>query len=207
MVKRLGIVVDWRKIRGFTLVEVILALALSAVTIASIYSLYLSIVKTQAVREQILDMQQQARAAMDLITRELKMAGFDPRGVNRDELKANDFFGVTIALSELTIKADLNGNGVPTDANESIVFSHDPETVTLRRNTGGGRQPLGENIEDFSFRFFNSEGELTAQSERIRQIEVSITARTAKPDPQYSQNGGYRTITLNSRVTPRNLSL
>lgn len=207
MIKDLGIGSNKKYFRGFTLVEVILALALSAVTIASIYGLYLSIVKTQAVREQILDMQQQARAAMDLITRELTMAGFDPRGVNRDESKANDFLGVTFDLSELKIKADLNGNGVPTDSNESIVFSHDPETVTIRRNTGGGRQPLGENIEDFSFRFFNCEGELTVQSQRICQIEVSITARTAKSDSQYFQNGGYRTITLRTRVAPRNLSL
>jgi type IV pilus assembly protein PilW len=194
-------------VRGFTLVEVVLALAFSTVTIGVIYHLYLSQVKNQAVRENILDMQQQARAALDLVSRELKIAGFDPRGVNRDALKGNDFFGVTADSNELRIKADLNGNGVPTDSNESIVFSHDRVTMTLRRNTGGGRQPLGENIEAFSMRYFDSEGIVTAHSENIRQVEVSITARTENADPQYPRNGGYRKITLQSRVTPRNLGL
>jgi type IV pilus assembly protein PilW len=192
-------------VRGFTLVEVVLALALSTVTIGVIYHLYLSQVNNQAVRESILDMQQQARAAMDLVSRELKMAGFDPRGVNRDALKGNDFFGITFDSSQLIIKADLNGNGVPTDSNESIVFSHDPDTMTLRRNTGGGRQPLSESIEAFSVRYFDNEGKVTAHSENIRQIEVSMTARTETADPQYPRNGGYRKITLQSRVTPRNL--
>ena len=205
MIKTKGLANDRGNIRGFTLVEVVLALALSTVTMSAIYQLYLSQVKNQAVRENILDMQQHTRAAMDLVTRELKMAGYDPGGVNRDALKGNNFFGVIFRENELTIQSDLNGDGAPDDANESIAFSHDPETLTLRRNTGGGRQPLGENIEEFSFRVFDREGELTTQSENICQVEVAITARTEKPDPQYPHNGGYRTFTLQTRVTPRNL--
>ena len=192
---------------GFTLVEVVLALALSTLTIGVIYQLYLSQFKNQAVRENILDMQQQARAALDLVSRELKMAGFDPRGVNRDALKGNDFFGIAFDLNELRIKADLNGNGVPADSHESIVYSHDTDTMTLRRNTGGGRQPVSENIETFSVKYFDREGKITAHSENIFQVEVAITARTEKADPQYPHNGGYRKITLRSRVTPRNLNL
>ncbi|UCE64635.1 MAG: prepilin-type N-terminal cleavage/methylation domain-containing protein [Nitrospirota bacterium] len=207
MMKRLGIAGEKRKNRGFTLVEVVLALALSSFTLGVIYHLYLYQVKNQAIRENILDMQQQARAALDLVSRELQMAGLDPRGVNRDALKGNDFFGITFDLSELAIHADLNGNGVPTDSNESIVISHDSDTMTLRRNTGGGRQPVSENIETFSVKYFDREGKITTHSENIRQVEVSITARTEKADPQYPYNGGYRKITLQSRVTPRNLGL
>ena len=193
--------------RGFTLLEVLLALALSSLTIGAIYSLYVSQVRNQVVRENILDMQQQARAALDLVSRELKMAGYDPRGVNRDQLSGNDFYGVTVDSTQLIIKADLDGNGTPTNSNESIVFSHDSSTLTLRRNTGGGRQPLGENIEAFSVKYFDGEGNHTTQSEQVRQVELSITARTEKADPRYYQNGGYRHITLRSRVTPRNLNL
>jgi len=155
---------------GFTLVEVVLALALSTLTIGVIYQLYLSQYQKQVVRENILDMQQQARAALDLVSRELKMAGFDPRGVNRDALKGNDFFGIAFDSSELRIKADLDGNGVPTDSHESIVYSHDTDTMTLRRNTGGGRQPVSENIETFSVKYFDREGKFTPHSEDIFQV-------------------------------------
>lgn len=191
---------------GFTLVEVVLALALSAVTVGAIYTLYLEQLREQTIRENMLDMQQQARVAMDLVSRELKMAGFDPQGVNRDHLSGNDFFGVPFDSTQLAINGDLNGNGVPTDSNESIVYSHDSETLTLRRNTGGGRQPVGENIEAFSVKYFDGEGNPATASETIRQVEVSITARTKDADPHYPLNGGYRKITLRSRITPRNLS-
>ena len=187
--------------------EVLLALALSSLTIGAIYSIYVSQIRNQAVRENILDMQQQARAALDLVSRELKMAGYDPQGVNRDQLGGNDFYGVTVDSTQLIIKADLNGNGIPTNPNESIVFSHDSSTLTLRRNTGGGRQPLGENIEAFSVKYFDGEGQPTTQSGNVRQVELAITARTEKADPHYPHNGGYRNLTLHTRVTPRNLGL
>lgn len=193
--------------RGFTLVEVIFALGLSVVTVGAIYTIYLTQIRNQVVREDILDMQQHARAALDVISRELKMAGYDPRGVNRDDNPSNDFDGVTYDPSRLVIKTDLNGNGLPSDSNESIVFSYDSRTRTLRRNTGGGRQSLGEHIQTFAVAYFDRDGRPTIESQKIRQIEITLTARTLRPDPRYLHNKGYRTFTLHSRVTPRNLEL
>jgi hypothetical protein len=46
----------------------------------------------------------------------------------------------------------------------------------------------------------------SAENDDIRQIKITITARTAKPDPDYTANGGYRTYTLTSYLTPRNLA-
>lgn len=193
--------------QGFTLIEVVIALALSVVTVGAIYTIYVNQVKSQVVRDDKLDMQQHARAAMDLIVRELLMAGYDPRQVNQDTKTGNNFDGITYHPKELVVKADLNGNGTFTDSNETIRFSHDRATFTLRRDTGGGRQPLAEHIEDFEIQYFNDSGQLTVDSKQIRQIEVTIKARTKNPDPQYPKNGGYRTVTLQSRITPRNLNL
>jgi hypothetical protein len=67
-------------------------------------------------------MQQQARVVMDVISRELLMAGYDPRGINNDVDLSNDFLGITYDPDRLIIKADLNGNGVIADPNESIIF-------------------------------------------------------------------------------------
>ncbi len=193
--------------QGFTLIEVVIALALSMVTLGAIYSIYLSQVKAQVVREDNLDMQQHARVAMDLIIHELTMAGYDPRHVNNDTNVGNNFDGIVYHPTHLIINADLNGNGSPTDPNEAIQFSHDPATFILRRDTGGGRQPLAEHIETFSIRYFNRDGQLTTESQHIRQIELRIKARTEKSDPRYPNNGGYRTVVLQSRITPRNLGL
>ncbi len=193
--------------QGFTLIEVVIALALSVITVGAIYTIYLSQVKAQIVREDKLDMQQHVRAAMDLLVHELNMAGYDPRHVKQDDIVGNDFEGIVHHPTQLIIKADLNGNGRPTDSNESIQFSHDPVTFTLRRDTGGGRQPLAEHIEMFSLKYLDSSGHPTTESQQIRQIELTLKARAERPDPRYSRNEGYRSVTLQSRITPRNLGL
>ena len=190
--------------QGYTLIEVIVALGLSLFTISAVYSLYVQELKAQGVRENILDMQQQARVVVDLVSREILMAGYDPRGVNRDTDLTNDFEGITYDPEKLSIKADMNGNGIISDANESIVFVYDATTHMLRRNTGGGNQPFGEDIEAFVVDYLDQGGNPTTDSKAIRQVRISVTARTAQPDPQYAKNGGYRTVTLHSRITMRN---
>lgn len=190
---------------GFTLVEMVVALALSLVTVSAVYSLYISELRAQNVREDRLEMQQQARVVIDVVSRELLMAGFDPRGVNSDVDLSNDFQGITYHPDRLIIKSDLSGNGLIADANESIMFLYDSKTHTLRRNTGGGNQPFGENIESFLVEYFDQEGKPTTQSLAVRQVGITVTARTEKPDLRFSKNGGYRIVTLHSRLTPRNL--
>ncbi len=191
--------------KGFTLIELVVALGLSLVTVSAVYSLYVSELKAQMVREDRLEMQQQARVVMDVVSRELLMAGYDPRGVNQDGDLGNDFLGITYDPARLIIMADLNGNGVIAEANESITFLYDSKTHTLRRNTGGGNQPFGENIESFVIEYFDKGGNPTIDSKSIQQVKISVIARTEDPDPSYLLNGGYRTVTLQSRLTPRNL--
>jgi type IV pilus assembly protein PilW len=190
---------------GFTLIEMVVALGLSLVTVSAVYTLYVSELRAQLVREDMLEMQQQARVVMDVVSREILMAGYDPRGANNDVDLSNDFLGITFDPGRLMIKADLNGNGLLTDANESIIFVFDVGTHTLRRNTGGGNQPFGENIESFVVEYFDQEGNPAVDSTSIRQVKITVTARTEDPDLKYVPNGGYRTVTLQSRLTPRNL--
>lgn len=190
---------------GFTLIEMVVALGLSLVTVSAVYTLYVSELRAQLVREDMLEMQQQARVVMDVVSREILMAGYDPRGANNDVDLSNDFLGITFDPGRLLIKADLNGNGLLTDANESIIFVFDVGTHTLRRNTGGGNQPFGENIESFVVEYFDQGGNPAVDSTSIRQVKITVTARTEDPDLKYVPNGGYRTVTLQSRLTPRNL--
>lgn len=190
---------------GFTLIEMVVALGLSLVTVSAVYTLYVSELRAQLVREDMLEMHQQARVVMDVVSREILMAGYDPRGVNIDVDLSNDFLGITYDPGRLMIKADLNGNGLIADPNESITFIYDSLTHSLRRNTGGGNQPFGENIESFLVEYFDHGGNPTIDSRSIRQVKIAVTARTEDPDLKYVPNGGYRTVTLESRLTPRNL--
>jgi len=63
------------KKRGFTLIELLIAMALSGIVISAIYSLYISQNKSYAIQNQIVEMQQNARVAMNMMVREIRMAG------------------------------------------------------------------------------------------------------------------------------------
>lgn len=183
-----------------------MALALGLFTIGAVYSVHLHQVKQQIVQEDTLAMQQTVRAALDMIAREIRMAGYDPMGVNRDPDTSNDFHGIVYHPTNLHVRADLNGNGVLTDSKESIVYLYDDSTFTLRRKVGrGGRQPVAEHIESFTFSYFDAQGRPTTHEPDIRAVDVRVTARSARADSQYLENDGYRTVTLQSHLTPRNL--
>jgi len=64
------------KKKGFTLIELLIAMALSGIVISAIYTLYISQNKSYAIQEQIAEMQQNARVAMDMIIRDVRMAGY-----------------------------------------------------------------------------------------------------------------------------------
>jgi prepilin-type N-terminal cleavage/methylation domain-containing protein len=66
--------------RGFTLIELMIALAIAGILLVSIYNLYISQSTTYTVQEQVSDMQQNARVAMDIVSRHIRMAGFGQPG-------------------------------------------------------------------------------------------------------------------------------
>ena len=116
------------------------------------------------------------------------------------------FSGVPYHASQLELRADLNGDGAADDAGEDIIYTYDASARRILRNTGGGNEPLADHIDAFTFAYLDASGNPTTISAQIRQLRVTITARTAKPDRQYAANGGYRTYTLTSLVTPRNMA-
>jgi prepilin-type N-terminal cleavage/methylation domain-containing protein len=81
--------------------------------------------------------------------------------------------------------------------------------TVLRRNenTGGGAQPLTENIESLLFSYFDTNGNATANPPDIRMVKVTITAKTIMFDPDYKGGDGYRRRTLSSHIKVRNMGI
>jgi len=182
---------------GLTLIELLIAMALALVVIGALSGAFVSQRKAFNTQEQVSEMIQGARAAMDMISSEVKMAGYDPTRAG--------IVGIPYSSTQLEVRADLNGDGDTSDTHEDIIYTYDSGNKQIDRNTGGGAQPFAENIQSFTFQYLDSDGNATATAADIRQMEITITARTAKPDPDYSTNSGYRTYTLTSYVTPPNL--
>lgn len=186
---------------GFTLIELLIATALALVIIGALSSAFISQRKTYAVQEQVSEMIQGARAAMDMISREVKMAGYDPTEAG--------IGGIPYSATQLETRADFNGDGDTSDANEKIIYTFDTANKQIDRNTGGGNQPFAENIASFSFEYYDAQGNTTTATQDIRMIRITIQARTAKEDPDYTHpvnSDGYRTFEVSSFITPSNLN-
>jgi prepilin-type N-terminal cleavage/methylation domain-containing protein len=68
------------KNKGVTLIELLIALVISTILIAALYRAFVGQRKTAAVQEQVADMQQNVRVAINRMMREIRMAGFGSVG-------------------------------------------------------------------------------------------------------------------------------
>jgi hypothetical protein len=95
---------------------------------------------------------------------------------------------------------------------ENIIYAYDSANLWITRQLGssGPPQVLADNVTTFTFNYYDANGAAvtsSANSGNIRKVTLSITARTAKPDPSYTTNGGYRTYQISADVTPPNMGL
>jgi prepilin-type N-terminal cleavage/methylation domain-containing protein len=62
--------------KGVTFIELLIALVISAILVAGIYRTFIHQQKTYATQEQVADMQQNVRVAINRMMKEIRMAGF-----------------------------------------------------------------------------------------------------------------------------------
>ena len=203
---------------GFSLVELLIAMTVGLVVLGAAYSVFTLQNKIFGNQEELVVMQQNVRAGMDMMAREIGMAGYDPCGVNSNSDPSDNFSGVTVSSTQLQIKADLNGNdplsnncqspykGIDSSSQENVIYVNDTANYQITRNIGGGAQSFVENVQSFTFEYLDGNGNVTATPANVRRIRITITGRTAKPDPAYTANGGYRTYALTEVIAPRNLA-
>ena len=133
------------------------------------------------------EMQQNLRAAMFFMAREIRMAGCNPTG------GANAGF-VTANVNTINFTMDLRGkdpddpaDGDTGDPNENVTYalgdSNGDGSIEILRDTGGGQQPVAENIDALDFVYLDENGNITASNMAIRSVQITIVARTGRGDP------------------------
>jgi len=145
---------------GFTLIELLIAMAITGIVTAAIYAAFHSQQKSYLIQEDVADMQQNLRSGMDLMAREIRMAGFDPSTTLNT--------GITDAsATSMTFTADDGANTVigtlpvPGGGTDTYIYSYDNVNSTLDRDiNGSGGQPAAENIEAIGFAYaFDNDGD------------------------------------------------
>jgi type IV pilus assembly protein PilW len=164
--------------RGYTLVELMVVVGLSALVMAGVYTIYEAQQKSFTAQDQVVEMQQNGRVALDIMEREIRLAGYDP---DPNGTGAFASAAITVARAgQISFTCDLNDDNDVLDLAEAIDFGFsdalnndaDPNrnglpdkggVLPLGRRIGGagGYQPIADNIEAVGFAYAydnNSDG-------------------------------------------------
>jgi type IV pilus assembly protein PilW len=192
--------------RGFTLVELVITLLLAGMISLAVYTAYRLQVRTYETQSQVVEMQQNAKVGVDFLTRELRLAGYDPLGTAGA--------GITTATpTAVAFSADLDEDGALNNTGagveEFVAFELDGGALSLNRDTslagpvvvgGGGGQPVAEQIERIEFQYLFEDGTAATTNvtnaldlAKIRAIRISLLARVRRADTKYINDQTYTT--------------
>ncbi|MFZ0448654.1 MAG: prepilin-type N-terminal cleavage/methylation domain-containing protein [Desulfatiglandaceae bacterium] len=177
----------WRSSPGFTLVELLIAMAIAGIVMAGTYSVYRSQQSSYAAQTQVTALEQKVRAAMFYMQRDISMAGCDPSG-------HADAGILTADSHSIRLTEDLNGNGDPSENNEDISYSlyTSKGIQKLGRKTPftASNQPVVEDVDSLNFVYLDKAGNVlptpVADASKIRSIQITLVVRAEAQDPHYT---------------------
>lgn len=185
--------------KGFTLVEVLIALGIAGVVMAAVYTVYNYYLKTSTGQERKLEIQQESRIAMERLSKDTRAAGCYYKQTPVLQAGAGVF----------EFEADTDPD--PARGPWKIKYEIDAIAKTLKRssgewNSGTGSynaystQVLASHITGLQFNYYDAGGNVTADPALIRKVDIQLTATTDYINPA---TRNLDTITLNTSVYPR----
>jgi prepilin-type N-terminal cleavage/methylation domain-containing protein len=158
---------------GFTLIELLVAVAISSVVLLALGQFFISMNKTNTIQEKVAASQQEIRTVMEMITRDLRMAGLDPTK-NADAGFTDDSDGtsdesIAFAFDYYNDDDDPYSDGDCEDDRENVCYSFDEDNGRIMyrwSNDGGANWPGAQSltqdntIDSLEFEYFEDKNAL-----------------------------------------------
>lgn len=181
--------------KGFTLVELMIALVVGVIVIGAIYATYIVQQRSYTVQETVAEAQQNIRVAMMVMAQDIRMAGYDPEGTGN--------FSITTASSNTFVfSADMDNSGGSPGTGETLTYElYTPggQTFTALRRIAN-QAAIAENIQAIEFQYLGADGTTlnitgtppeVQNTNNIRAVQVSILARASRPDRRFTNTMVY----------------
>ncbi|MGO9951192.1 MAG: PilW family protein [Dissulfurispiraceae bacterium] len=131
--------------KGFTFVELLLAMVIGTIVMGGIYAATLGGHIASTGIEQKISVQEEVRAAIDVMAMEISMASYNPTMTTANIWTSPACGGAgtgTIAYrgiqaatpNSITIEMDTNGNGLIGDPNEIVTYTYDTVNERITRS-------------------------------------------------------------------------
>jgi type IV pilus assembly protein PilW len=199
------------KNKGFTLIELVVAMGLAMIVMGAIFMSYQAQVQGKNAQEVTLEEQQSGRAGMERIESDLRMAGCNPTGLAGSGFRTADADEIRVTM-DISSPTENASNGSIDQPDEDIRYAVSDEGHLVRERfvnnvSVEGEQPLVRNVDALDFVYLDINGNPvvppgssvpTASLNSIRSIEVSMVIRNAQGNEArgmlrtYEDNTSYR---------------
>lgn len=198
---------------AFTLVEILVAMAMVGMIIGGIYTVFISTNRSYHTQDRVADAQQRVRVGVDFMVRDIRLAGMDPVGPATDAVDTNGAGIKEATASKIRFTADMDMDGTIDEADrERITYEVDLVNNRLSQclYEGTGSESWQALINDvsalsFSYRDVNDNPITVPVSAlnlaNIRTVVITMTAQGT------DVRGETFTRTLNARISCRNLGV
>ena len=173
------------------LTDLLVSVAVTGLVLAAIFGLLTAGQQAYAIGSGRVEAQQSARVALQRMAREIRTAG---RG------GGTAFPAISVAEPErIVLHVDTNGDGAISRRGETITWRL--AGTILRRDAGGGAQPVINGVAALRLTYLDASGQQTASPDAVRSVLISLTAR-----PEYATPVATADVatTVSTRVRLRN---
>ncbi len=199
--------------KGITLIELLVAFVICAMVVGGMYRVFVSQTRAYTIQDQVVEVQQNIRSAMEILLRDLRMAGYDSDSLTS---KINIATPITALDHEVTVNYEYDD----THRYEVRYFLENGNlrrTLTIYPDAGvsppATTDTILENVNGLNFTYgidTNDDGAMegdwvTAAGiglGKVVAVRVVLTANPDQTNPDVSKVVSPRTLT--SAVTMRN---
>lgn len=201
--------------KGFTLVELMIAMVILGLVLTGVVKMFTSTGRFNTSQGMMISLTQDMRAARTLMSQELREAGCNPTQQHQirigfqtssDDRYNTDADSIHFTRDIANNAGALEPDGNANDANENISYYRTNDNCTgtvgavlaaentttpgcLRRNSGGGGQPVMANVTNLQFIYYDSNDNVLSPAglstdtglDKIRTVEVILTGRVEDP--------------------------
>jgi prepilin-type N-terminal cleavage/methylation domain-containing protein len=190
--------------KGFSLIELMVAMAVSAIVLAAIVGVYTTLSRSYTTQNVAADVQETLRAGMDIIAEDLMMAGLDPEKSAGARIIAGDATSI-----HFTSDRNMNGEIEAVDFEEINYFINGDRLMQRLYSDSSTDEVVVDNVTNFAITYLDGAeppSELVppltaADLANIRSVELTLTVE------QPAGRAAPVNRTYTTRVRCRNIGL
>jgi type IV pilus assembly protein PilW len=205
-----------KNVRGITLIELLVGLVICGLVIAGIYRVFVAQSKAYTVQDQVVEVQQNVRSAMEILLRDLRMAGYDNDSINSTITITNPI-ATPLSDNAITVSYEYYEKSTAQYQKQTVAYWRDPSSSKMIRqltvnDVAQPQETLLENVEEFTLNYgvdINEDGAMDnwvsaggVGMSKVVAVQVTLTARPIQVNPDVQ---AVSPRTLVSTVAFRNL--